>query len=83
LIFYSQYVIIIFPDGKGSDKELTPKEVKRKIQKAGCYFVRSGGNHEIWKSPITNRKFQIPRHAVDIPIGTLRDIQTKSGVKLI
>ena len=28
----------------------------------GCYIKRNGSNHDILYSPITKRKFQIPRH---------------------
>lgn len=35
---------------------------------AGCYLVRHGGNHDIWYSPITKRKFPLPRHiAKEVP----------------
>ena len=38
-------------------------ELKRKLQKYGCYFLTNGKNHEWWYSPITDQKFQVPRHA--------------------
>jgi len=35
-------------------------EVKRILLDHGCYFYRQGkGDHEIWHSPITNRKFPV------------------------
>ena len=35
-------------------------EVKRLLREAGCYPVRQGkGDHEIWFSPITGRKFVV------------------------
>ncbi len=35
-------------------------EVKRLLREAGCYLVRQGkGDHEIWFSPITRRKFVV------------------------
>lgn len=40
-------------------------EFKREMRKAGCYFVRHGGDHDRWYSPITNKKFSVPRHDND------------------
>ncbi|GAA6751415.1 type II toxin-antitoxin system HicA family toxin [Thermus antranikianii] len=35
-------------------------EVKRLLREAGCYPVRQGkGDHEIWFSPITGRRFVV------------------------
>ena len=40
-------------------KSLTPRLKKLLIQ-AGCYFERQGkGDHEIWFSPITKRRFVV------------------------
>ncbi len=34
--------------------------IKEKLKEAGCYFDRQGkGDHEIWFSPITKRKFPL------------------------
>jgi predicted RNA binding protein YcfA (HicA-like mRNA interferase family) len=31
------------------------------LQRAGCTFVRAGkGSHQIWYSPITERRFPVP-----------------------
>lgn len=35
-------------------------EVKQILRRNGCRFYRQGkGDHEIWKSPINGRKFQV------------------------
>lgn len=35
-------------------------ELKKILQEANCYFERQGkGDHEIWYSPITNRRFVV------------------------
>ena len=48
---------------------------------AGCYLVRHGGNHDMWYSPITKRKFPLPRHiAKEVPVGTEKAIREASGV---
>jgi len=40
-------------------KSFTP-ELKKRLLKANCYFERAGkGDHEIWYSPITNRRFVV------------------------
>jgi predicted RNA binding protein YcfA (HicA-like mRNA interferase family) len=40
-------------------------ELARLLSKAGCTLVRQGkGSHEIWRSPITNRNFTVPRNLV-------------------
>ena len=34
--------------------------VKRLLREAGCRFERQGrGDHEIWYSPLTNRRFMV------------------------
>lgn len=38
---------------------LTP-ELKKILSEAGCYFERQGkGDHEVWYSPITDRRFVV------------------------
>jgi predicted RNA binding protein YcfA (HicA-like mRNA interferase family) len=40
-------------------------ELVRLLREAGCTFVRQAkGSHEIWRSPITNRNFTVPRNTV-------------------
>jgi len=34
----------------------------RELQEAGCLFVRSGAEHDKWKSPITGLTDWVPRH---------------------
>ncbi|HET8700533.1 MAG TPA: type II toxin-antitoxin system HicA family toxin [Nitrococcus sp.] len=41
---------------------LTP-QVKQHLQEAGCRFERQGrGDHEIWYSPLTHRRFPVDAH---------------------
>jgi len=36
-------------------------DVKKALKDGGCRFDRQGkGSHEIWYSPLTNRKFPVP-----------------------
>lgn len=45
-------------------------------------FLEEGTNHSWWWSPMTHRKFQVPRHAAhDIGWNLLKDIEKQSGVK--
>jgi predicted RNA binding protein YcfA (HicA-like mRNA interferase family) len=40
-------------------------EIARLLVEAGCRLVRQGkGSHEIWESPITGRRFTVPRKTV-------------------
>lgn len=40
-------------------KSFTP-ELKDILIKAKCYFIRQGrGDHEVWESPITQRRFTV------------------------
>ena len=58
-------------------------EAKRKLGKAGCYFLEHGGAHDCWYSPITKKRFRIPRHdSQELATGTKRSIEKSSGVKL-
>jgi hypothetical protein len=37
------------------------QEVREQLRKAGCWFIRHGrGDHDIWRSPLTNRSFTVP-----------------------
>lgn len=57
-------------------------ELERELRKAGCYIVRSGASHDIWFSPITGKKFTVPRHGgKEVPIGTYESIMKAAGLK--
>ena len=60
------------------------RKVREILKEYGCSFVRHGkGDHDIWHSPITGKRFPIPRHnAKEVTLGTLKDIARKSGVEL-
>jgi len=58
-------------------------EIERKLRNAGCYFYRRGGSHDIWFSPITDKKFALSHHkSEEAPVGTVKSISNDSGVKL-
>lgn len=57
-------------------------ELERKLSKAGCYLVREGKKHPIWKSPITNKEFQLSKHkSEEVKVGTLNSILKEAGIK--
>ncbi|MDE7101516.1 MAG: type II toxin-antitoxin system HicA family toxin [Bacteroidales bacterium] len=56
-------------------------EITRRLKEFGCRFVRHGANHDWWYSPITQRRFLVPRHpSQEAKPGTLRSISLQSGV---
>jgi predicted RNA binding protein YcfA (HicA-like mRNA interferase family) len=58
-------------------------EALKKIKRAGCYFLSHGSNHDWWFSPITNKKFQVPRHpSQEVTPKTKESIERYSGVKI-
>ena len=51
------------------------------LSAAGCYLVRKGGNHQVWYSPLTGKRFPVPFHgSKEIPKSTERYIRLNSGV---
>ena len=57
-------------------------ELKNQLKKMGCFKVREGSNHEIWKSPVTGREFTVGRHGnKDVPIGTAENILKAAGLR--
>ncbi len=60
---------------------MTSKDLLKLLKQHGCEFVRHGkGDHQIWYSPITNKKFVVPHPKQHTPIGTLKSIKRMAGV---
>ena len=58
-------------------------EATRKLSKAGCSFLEHGKEHDCWYSPITKKRFRVPRHqSQELATGTKISIEKSSGVKL-
>ena len=56
-------------------------ELTRMLKKAGCFLDTNGANHEIWYSPLTGKRFCVPRHhAKEIPNGTADRINRGRGL---
>ena len=57
-------------------------ELKKLLRASGCYIHREGTNHEIWFSPITGKKFPVPRHdAKEIATSTVSSIKRSAGIE--
>lgn len=57
-------------------------ELKKLLRASGCKLYREGRNHEIWFSPITGKKFQVPRHdSKEIATGTVNNIKRSAGIE--
>ena len=62
-------------------KRLKVSELVKELKHIGCYKTREGSNHEIWKSPVTGKKFQLPRHySQELPTGTEKNIRKSAGL---
>ena len=83
-IFLLTYVFIraiIVLSKRKEVKRMKVSELVRELKRAGCYKAREGSNHEIWKSPITNKKLQVPRHySQELPPGTEQSIRRRAGL---
>ena len=57
-------------------------ELIKILKKNGCIKSHSGSRHDIWYSPITGKKFTVPRHgAKEIKTGTAESIFKDAGLK--
>ncbi|HHE8746365.1 TPA: type II toxin-antitoxin system HicA family toxin [Haemophilus influenzae] len=53
----------------------------KELKANGCYFVRHGkGDHQIWFSPKTGKRFPVPHPKQDLAIGTLKSIKKSVGL---
>ena len=61
---------------------VTYRELRRKLERLGCVYVRQGhGSHEIWSNPANARQTTIPRHGNrDLATGTLHEIRRDLGI---
>ena len=44
-------------------------------------FIQHGKRHDIYYSPITNKKVPVPRHTTEIATGTLKAIMKEAGLE--
>lgn len=60
---------------------MTYKELIKILKKNGCYLIRHGSNHDMWKSPKTGKQFSLPRHAKEAANGTVKNILKDAGIE--
>lgn len=57
-------------------------ELRKLIEKSGCFIKRHGANHDWYFSPITKSCFPVGRHETqEVAKGTLETILKKAGLK--
>ncbi|MBD5294867.1 MAG: type II toxin-antitoxin system HicA family toxin [Bacteroides sp.] len=57
-------------------------ELESELKDAGCRVIRKGGNHLIWYSPLTDKKFPLGHHgSKEVPPSTERSVRRLSGLK--
>ena len=56
-------------------------ELLKKFKKHKIVFVEHGARHDHYYSPITGKKFPVPRHKTELKDGTLHSIMKDAGLK--
>ena len=56
-------------------------ELLKLLRKHGIRLEQHGARHDIYYSPITGKRFPIPRHAKEIATGTLNKIKKDAGLE--
>ena len=57
-------------------------QLKAELAAAGRSLLRRGGNHEIWYSPITGKRFPVPSHgSKEVAPSTEHYIRKNAGLK--
>lgn len=57
------------------------RDIVRRLRTMGYLFDRHAvGSHEIWRHAVSGKKVTVPRHAKDMPEGTLRAILREGGI---
>lgn len=61
---------------------LKSRDIVRKLKGLGFEVVRVSGSHQILKNSTTNRRTVVPKHAGDLPKGTVKAILREAGISL-
>jgi mRNA interferase HicA len=48
-------------------------DLEKHLRDYGCHLERQGGNHALWKNPVTGKVAPVPRHR-EVKEGTVRSI---------
>jgi predicted RNA binding protein YcfA (HicA-like mRNA interferase family) len=62
--------------------DMNSREVIRKLRENGWSEIAQAGSHKQFKHPVKPGRVPVPSPRKDIPEGTLRSIETQSGLKL-
>nr|DAL40655.1 MAG TPA_asm: hypothetical protein [Caudoviricetes sp.] len=49
-------------------------ELEKRLRRAGCFLLKSGSRHDMWKNPKTGKIDWVPRHSGEMPVGTVNSI---------
>jgi len=61
---------------------LKVSELTKLLKKAKCKLTQHGKEHDEWYSPITGKKFRVPRHqSKEMANGTVNRILKDAGLK--
>ena len=56
-------------------------ELRRILERSGCYIKRHGASHDWYYSPITEKSFPVGRHSKqEVAKGTLNSILKQAGL---
>ena len=58
------------------------REVIRALTRDGRYEVNQVGSHKQFKHPTKKGRATVPHPKRDIPLGTLKSIEKRAGIKL-
>jgi len=58
------------------------RDVIKKLKNDGWYEVNQVGSHAQFKHPTKKGRVTVPHPNRDIPIGTLKSIEKRAGIKL-
>lgn len=56
-------------------------ELLKLFSKNNIKLLQHGKRHDIYYSPITKKKFPVPRHSKEIAEGTLKSIKKDAGLE--
>ena len=61
---------------------MNSRELITKLKQDGWYEVKQVGSHKQFKHPTKKGRVAVPYPKRDIPIGTLRSVEKRAGIKL-
>jgi|HubBroStandDraft_1064217.scaffolds.fasta_scaffold217481_3 predicted RNA binding protein YcfA (HicA-like mRNA interferase family) len=61
---------------------MNSREVIRRLRDGGWLEVAQAGSHKQFRHPVKPGRVTVPFPKKDIPVGTLKSIEKRSGIKL-